>query len=236
VPARSLFALAVVPALVLAGCRSPRHPAPEYGTVSGLAHDHDTGDVLGQVQIRLRAQGEMIPRLVSTDKNGIFTIEHVRPGTYSISALFAGQPIDIENIGVDAGVATFVDVLFTVGRPDPIRETFGNAKEGEIDRYRPASLGASASRIEGSVNDSATHERVVGAVVTAIGPAPSGTVQQTVTDDLGRFRFEATQPGTYTVSAFYTVAGHGQIELRRSDIAVSPGEAVVVPLWVELTR
>ena len=43
-------------------------------------------------------------------------------------------------------------------------------------------------------------------------------------------------PGTYVISAYYSVGGHGEIEVRRSDVAVAGGEAVVVPLWIESAR
>jgi hypothetical protein len=72
-------------------------------------------------------------------------------------------------------------------------------------------------------------------VVTAIiGDDPNKT-QQTVSDDYGRFRFE-TLPGTYSVSAYYSVGGRGQIEVRRSNIAVEGAEAVHVPLFIEMNR
>jgi hypothetical protein len=128
-----------------------------------------------------------------------------------------------------------VDIVFTLGRPDPIKVDFGNAKASQIERYRPSNVTASVSIIEGTVSDTATKQRVAGAVVTAvIGDDPNRT-QQTVSDDQGRFRFE-TYPGTYSVSTYYSVSGRGQIEVRRSNIAVAGAEAVHVPLWIEMSR
>ncbi len=57
---------------------------------------------------------------------------------------------------------------------------------------------------------------------------------QTISDDEGRYRFDAVTPGVYAVSAYYAIGGRAQIEVRRSDIHVDGAEAVVVPLWVEL--
>ena len=56
----------------------------------------------------------------------------------------------------------------------------------------------------------------------------------TVTDDQGRFRVDNLPPGTYEVSANYTVVRRGQLELRRNNIVVVGGETVVVPLWLEV--
>jgi hypothetical protein len=38
------------------------------------------------------------------------------------------------------------------------------------------------------------------------------------------------------VSAYYSIGGRAQIEVRRSAITVEGAEAVVVPLWIELGR
>ena len=89
------------------------------------------------------------------------------------------------------------------------------------------------SIIEGTVNDTSTRGRVPGAVVTAVHGEQT---EQTISDDHGRFRFDGVAPGTYSVSAYYSVGGRGQIEDRRSEIAVAGSEAVLVPLWIELGR
>ena len=72
-------------------------------------------------------------------------------------------------------------------------------------------------------------------MITATGGPRKETIQ-TVTDDHGRYRFDGLVPGTYEVSAYYSLGGHGQIELRRTDIEVTGAEAAIVPMWVELTK
>ncbi|MDB4959060.1 MAG: hypothetical protein JWO36_6629 [Myxococcales bacterium] len=224
-----------VAAMFLLACGAAQRPVPTAGAISGLARDHDTGEVIAKAQIRIRAQGEMSPRLVVTDRNGQFAIDKLPPGQYSLSALYAGQPIEVSNIIVKRGEPTIVDVMFTLGRPDPIAIDFGNPKDGEIDHFRPKQLAPELSIIEGTVNDAGTRERVSGAVISAVGGPHDRTVQ-TVSDDQGRYRFEPVDPGTYVVSAYYSISGHGSIEVRRSDIHVAGAEAVFVPLWVELTK
>ena len=207
------------------------------GEIAGLARDHDSGDPLALVEIRLR--GHHIDGLHTTsDDHGHYDLGQLSPGSYQLSAQFAGQPLEVANIDVKAGETTYIDLVFTLGRPDPIHVDYGDPKESQIDRYRPPHLGATVARIEGTVNDTSTKERVPGAVVTAVTMRPDHVPQteQTVSDDDGRFRFDGLVPGTYAVSAYYSIGGRGQVEVRRSEIAVAGAEAVIVPLWIELVR
>jgi uncharacterized protein (DUF2141 family) len=230
-----MFALAAL--VVVAACAATaRSSGPSTGSVTGVATDHDTGDHVAQAEIRLRAQGQLSAATrVVTDANGTYKFDHVLPGTYSVSALYAGQPVDVDGVVVHAGIAAVADVSFTLGRPDAHHTVFGNE---QIDRYHPRGLGKTVGRIEGSVTDTTTRDRVIGAVVTAIGPGSEvgAPVAQTVSDEQGRFHFDNVVPGVYLVSAYYQVDNHGQMEVRRTDIPVDGGEGVIVPLWVELSR
>ncbi len=222
--------------LVLAACGAAQHAAPpKEGAIAGVARDHDSGDPVAHAELRLRATGDMRARTAASDGKGAFTFDHVPPGRYDLSASFAGQPIAVDNIDVTAGKTAVIDVTFTLGRPDPVTVDFGNPKEGEIDRYRPAHHAQTTGVIEGTVTDVGTRDRVAGAVVTA-SRGPDTDALQAVTDDQGRYRFEGIDPGTYVVSAYYSIGGRGQIEVRRSDIAVAGGEGVIVPLWIELAK
>ena len=164
--------------------------------------------------------------------DGLYAIDHLKPGRYSLFAKFAGQVVTINNIDVRAGDAAFVDVTFTLGNPDPITVDFGDPTQGEIKRFRPRQDVAS---IEGVVSEFGSRARVIGAVVTAYG-GPRAETLQTVTDAHGRYRFDGVAPGTYAVSAYYSIGGRGQIEVRRSDVVVDAGHGVFVPLWIELKR
>jgi len=217
-----------------AGTQPPATPSTTLGSIAGVARDHDSGDPIAKAQLHLRPRGELAATARITDRRGSYGFERLAPGRYSLTAEFAGQPIDIENIEVRAGETTFVDLTFTLGRPDPIRVDFNDASQGAIDHYKPRALAGSTAIIEGTVNDSATHERIAGAVVTVT--RDRGATQQTVSDDAGRYRFEGVAPGRYSVSAYYSISGRAQIEVRRSDIAVVAAEAVVVPLWLEVAK
>lgn len=220
--------------VALAACGASQRAAatrPTTGAISGLARDQDTGDPIAKAEIRLAAGG----RSTTSGDNGLYDIDHLQPGKYALVAVFAGQPVEISNIDVRAGQVTMVDLVFTLGRPEPIRVDFGNAKGSKIERYRPSKAAPQTAIIEGTVSDTSTKQRVAGAVVTAIIGEDPTTTQQTVSDDAGRFRFE-TQPGTYSVSAYYSVSGRGQIEVRRSNISVEGAEAVHVPLFIEMSQ
>jgi hypothetical protein len=175
----------------------------------------------------------MAARSTITTSKGAFEIDHLRPGRYSLTAEFAGQPIDVENIDVHGGGISIVDLTFTLGQPDPRHVDFGNPKDGEIEHFHPHQLARTVALVEGTVRDQGTRERVPGAVVTL--DTGGLAAAQGVTDDQGRFRFE-TAPGTYSVSAYYSIGGRGQIEVRRSGIHVGGAEGVLVPLWIELTE
>jgi hypothetical protein len=224
--------IAVVVALVGCGATSHTASAPAFGAISGVARDHDSGERVAKADLHLRSRGDFAATSRVSDDNGAYDFEHLAPGRYSLAAEFAGQPIHVENIQVRAGETTYVDLTFTLGRPDPIQVNFGDASQGAIDHYKPQD---GVPLIEGTVNDVGTHERVAGAVVTATRPGIVDTLQ-TISDDAGRYRFEAVQPGTYSVSAYYSISGRGQIEVRRSGIQVAAAEAVVVPLWIELAK
>lgn len=229
--------LALLVALLAACGASAIHPVsrPTTGVIAGLARDKDSGDPVAKAEIRVRGQGDLAGRETTSNDHGLYDVDHLPPGSYQLTARFAGQPVDVVNIAVRAGETTYVDIVFTLGRPEPLRVDYGDPKRGAIDRYRPAHLSAVTSIIEGTVNDASTRERVPGAVVTAVMRGLSDA-QQTISDDQGRFRFEPLPPGTYTVSAYYSIGDRGQVEVRRSDIEVAGAEAVIVPLWIETVR
>jgi hypothetical protein len=206
------------------------------GTIAGLARDHESGDPVARAEIIVRGQGDFTGTRTTTNEHGLYDVGALRPGKYQLSALFAGQPVEVVNIVVRAKETTYVDVMFTLGRPDPLRVDYGDPRQSAIERYKPTRISANVSVIEGTVNDVVTRERVPGAVVTAVTwDTGVERTEQTVSDDHGRFRFEL-YPGTYQVSAYYSISGRGQVEVRRSDIQVAGAEAVIVPLWVETVR
>ncbi|MGE0870154.1 MAG: carboxypeptidase regulatory-like domain-containing protein [Kofleriaceae bacterium] len=220
---------------LVAACGAGMTPTqPRLGAVAGLARDLDSGDPIAKARVELRAHGQSAnARTTTTSDRGLYDIDHLPPGRYHLKAEFAGQPVEVMNIIVTPGEAALVDIVFTLGRPEPLRTDFGDPRRGEIKTYpRHHGRGAAVATIEGTVIDVESSAAVAGAVVTAEGHE----VLQTATDEHGRYRFDAVPPGTYVISTYYSIGGRGQIEVRRSDIVVRSTETVVVPLAIELAR
>ena len=200
----------------------------------GLARDSHTGEPVAMAEIALHGPNE---RTTSTNTSGLYTIDGLAGGTYTLKAVFAGQPIEITKIPVRDGEATYVDIMFTLGDPQPILVEFGD-HANEITRHYPPNIAPATATIEGIVADVSTRGRVAGAVVTVAHRDPADQLQteQTVSDDHGRYRFERLPPGSYTVSAYYSIGGRAQVEVQRNKIEIKAGEAVVVPLMIELAK
>ncbi len=206
--------------------------SPTLGAITVLSRDHDSGEVVAHADLALRGAET---RALTSSKYGFATFDRLRPGTYDLVATFAAQPYEIDGINVVANQTLYLDVVFTLGRADPIKVRFGDAHSAAIDKYRPKDINPTLARIEGTVTESTSHVSVAGAVVTAQSPSSINALQA-VTDDRGHYRIDDVPPGTYVVSADYSMGGRGQIEVRRSDIELVAGDAVIVPLAVEIAR
>lgn len=195
------------------------------GAIAGLARDTESGDPIGPADISVR--GPSLGKTVSGG-DGLFAIDPVKPGRYTLVGNYAGQTVTLTNIDVAAGEPTFVDVPFKLGQPDPVVIDFSDPTLAEITRYHSKH----GTVIEGSVVEAGSHSRIAGAVVTAT----SSDTLQTISDDYGRYRFDNVTPGTYVVSAYYSVSGRAQIEVRRAGIVVNANDGVIVPLAIETTK
>ena len=226
---------------LLGGCwhSSPGSPtaagdpsATKLGAVTILCTDRDSAEIVAHADLVLRGP---TPGTMTSSKFGFATFDRLQPGTYDLVATFADQPVEIDAVTVRANQTNYLDVTFTLGQPDPIKQRWGDGRLAPVEKFHPRGMATTVSRIEGTVSDVTTHARVVGASITAQrGTAPD--VLQAVTDDQGRFRFDDVLPGSYTLSAYYTISGRGQIEVRRSGIQLDGGEGARVPLAIEIAR
>lgn len=207
---------------------------PTTGAIAGLCRDQSTGTAVASATLTLARDGALTSTQASSGLDGAFEIGKLPPGRYDLTATYAGQIVQIDHVDVGVGLTVEVDVDFTLGQPGTHRVDFGDAREGDLRTYRPPHADPATGAIEGTVTDAATRERAIGSVVTAL--AADGTATQVITDDHGRFIVPRLPPGTYAVSAYYTVASRGTIEVKRSAIPVTAGTTVVVPLFVELQQ
>jgi hypothetical protein len=75
---------------------------PTLGSLKGKARD-ETGKSLANVSVILR-QGETEVKTASTDKNGEFVFDHLKPGVYGLTLRKAGlSTISIEDVNIRAG-------------------------------------------------------------------------------------------------------------------------------------
>lgn len=239
----SVAVAAVMVALAAGGaaCRGGATVAPSpplEGGISGLVRELGTGDpvAMAKVEVFDQALGALAAPAVDarlSDQRGLYFFNSLPEATYRVRAEFAGSVVEMTDVPVVRGRMVSVDLPFSLGAVEPLLLSYGNARDGAIDRYRPRHAPADRGLIEGTVSDAGTRERVVGAVVTV---TPTGTVdaRQEVTDDQGRFLFRDLPPATYTVSAYYSVGGRAQIEVQRNGVLVVPAEAVVAPMWIEV--
>ena len=211
--------------LALAACAAA-HPRPRDGAIGGLVRDRDSGDPVGSATIRLRGT-----TLVTTaTREGLFGFDHLAAGRYNLDADQGSARGSVVNIDVVLGEATVVDVELAHGGSAAVIDFTGDTRDDAIEHYTPAHHDPATAAIDGTVTDLASRRRIAGAVVTAV---IGDTTLQAVSDDAGRYRFDPVTPGTYTLSAYYSVYGHAQIEVRRSAIEVAAGHGVRVPLWIE---
>ena len=216
------------------GCGSSQRPAAAAeapGMIAGVVRDALSGAGMGEAVIVLRRPGEIAPTQDRSNGDGVFMIPSLPPGPYRVSAYYHQRAIGERDVIVRSGELAGVD--FTVPAPGVDLPDPNAPGAPTLWRFRAPGADAATGTIEGTVADILRHERLRSAVVTIVRAGTYDTYP-TVTDDQGRFRVDNLPPGTYEVSANYTVVRRGQLELRRNNIVVVGGETVVVPLWLEV--
>ena len=223
---------AAVLILVAAACHPPAPPRPTTGAIAGRIRDQDTGTALARAALAIQRDGELRPTALTAGDDGAYVLDRLPPGTYDVTATYAGVTVEVHPIAVAAGRRIAVDIDVPLGRPEVHHVDFGDLHAGDLRVYHPPNADPKTCALEGTVADVATRERVPGAIVTATSPALPQAIQ-VVTDDEGRFTIPGVPPGRYSVSAYYTVEGHGTISVERNLIDVTGGETAAVPLFLE---
>ena len=212
----------------------PSAPAPTTGGIAGEVRARDTGEPV-RATLTAHDQQSFVVETARTGADGGYAIDGLAPGVYDMVVELPGTTLQLTGIPVTAGHTTGFDVPVDIGGVELPPIAFERVEGGDIRVYAPPELeGGDHARVEGTVTDTVSLERVAGAVIVADAPELAEPLTG-VSDDRGRFRFPSVPPGTYTLSAFYNVDRRGQIEVRRSEIAVVAGTAVTVPMFVEVS-
>ena len=235
---RSLGILGLCLGLLATSCGAAQRKsvAATKGAILGIARDEDSGDPVAFATILARREGEITNQARKSSDRGLYQFLQLAPGRYTVMGTFAGQTITANDVMVVAGESVAIDLSFAFGHPDTTMLSYGNGQDSAIVKFRPKKIASGTARIEGTLTDSSTRGRVVGAAISLIPDGSPFGLQQEVTDDYGQFRFESVPPGTYSLSSSYALTGRGQVELRRSGITVGDGDGVRVPLWVEVSK
>lgn len=233
----SSFRALVLATLAAAAChpgqRAARPGPATVGSLAGLIRAADTGDGLPDATVVVRRPGELAPLEEHPTGSGAYMIAGLPPGPYRVLVFLDQRTIGDRTVDIVAGRVTGFD-LAVDPRPAMVDSDAPAPPTPPLWRFRPPGADPTVGAIEGTISEQADGTRLEGAVVTVI--APDGKlVAEAVTDESGRYRIEAIAPGDYVVSAYYTVLGRGQFEIRRNDVHLDGGDVVVVPLALETT-
>ena len=164
--------------LSLPGCKEEDSPVESVGNllgnITGIITDSETGNVIPQVLVTTQNSTSS----VITDIDGVFFIENVSPGNYTLVAEKAEYVVSQVSVRVDSGLTTTADIVLTKEK-DP---------ESGI--------------LEGQVINASDDSGIETAVVTITSEDESNSINLTkISDTNGNYQFLDIPPGNYAVSA-----------------------------------
>ena len=188
------------------------------GAIGGIIRDAADGEPLSMVSIQAEQAGERVAHDIS-DHQGRYRLGPLEPGRYDVSAKFAGARVAYKDITVEKALETDVRIRID------LRE--------QGDTAEVVATGGAYGSIEGVVLDGPRGKPFPGTAVSLSAPHLED-VAMTITNAEAVFHFRRLRPGTYALSTFYTLVDEGNIEVRRGNIVVKPGEKTSVELALEL--
>ncbi len=216
---------------LLLGCAGPRSsgPAPQIaertaalpksqGAIGGLARDLADGHPLSMVSVQAEQEGVRVAHDIS-DHEGNYRLGPLAPGYYDVRAKFASGRVFYESIHVVAHEQTKVNVDIDL--------------RSHTNTSSVIETGGASGTIEGTVLDGPQGNPFPAVVVSLSADHMDDTVMS-FSDENGRFQFRGLRPGVYAVGSFYTLVEQGNVEIRRSNIVVRPGETTVIEVVFDL--
>lgn len=230
-------------AVLALGCgrAAPATPIqPTTGAIAGVVKDSSSGDPLSFARVAATswATKETIPGGATTSADGSYRLEALAEGTYLIEVHYADHRVRFFAVPVHAGQTTTLDAAIDAA------ELKSEASYDYVDMQRNPIVAApragpeherSATKsggIRGSVRDSASQQLLPGAVVAATTPGLRDA-QLAIANDDGTYLLRSLPPGTYTLSVYYHLVERGNIEVRRTGVAVNAGEITVIDLVLD---
>ncbi|HVV86991.1 MAG TPA: carboxypeptidase-like regulatory domain-containing protein [Kofleriaceae bacterium] len=226
-------ALLMLASVAVAGCvhGAPPPARPPAGMLAGIIRDASSGAGVPDALIVVPRAGAGAPIEAHTSHTGTYAIDGLPPGSYHVTAYRDHQPIGDATVLVQAGRVSGFDLVLgnvLVARPDDPTVV---PSAPPLWRFHPADADPHAATIEGTVTELGERFRLEGAVVN-VADDDGNLVGYAITDEAGRYQV-SLPPGDYAVSAYYTLVGRGQFEIRRTQVEVGGGEVVEVPLEIE---
>lgn len=220
----------------------PRAPAPTGGTIAGSVHDASSGDALSFADIEITEWGSMKDRTVrsaSSRADGKFALTGLRKGLYMVDVHYGEHRVRVFAVPVNRQDTTLLKVTIDTGALSSDQSyQYVDMAKNPVTTAGPAALeqhGIAAARtgaISGVVTEIASKQRLPGAVVAATTPGVRDA-QLAIADDKGDYQLRGLPPGTYTLSVYYHLVESGNIEVRRTGVAVTAGHETVVDLQLD---
>ncbi len=204
-------------AAIVTAERGAKLPATQ-GAIGGIVRDAADGHPLSMVSIQAEKDGKRVAHDIS-DYQGNYRLGPLPPGYYDVRAKFAHARVHYQSIHVEAKEQTIVKLSIDLREHRDSTEVI-------------ASEGARGS-IQGVVLDGPKGNPFPGTVVS-LSADHLDDVVMAMADENGAFHFSSLRPGIYAIGSFYTLVEQGNVEIRRGNIVVRPGETTAVEVAFDL--
>ncbi len=181
-----------------------RRPSTQWGWLVGSVFDDSSGAPISLAEVVISSETN-IEYNETTDAKGRYQLSNLPSGRYHIVVVHGGRFAVANDVVVIAGQETNINHRLAI-----------NPRHSE-DRH--ATVDSNRGVISGVIIDASDRTPLGGATVEVSGPLLNESVF-TIAAGNGSFRFPDLVPGTYLISVYYSLINKGNVEVRRSGIAV----------------